>query len=223
MDIFVLRCGDGPVPIALTTQPATAVGTVPVASELDELWPLIDAAERPRLVVLGGDSGLAAVLTALMRTERLGLEIGYVPFERTPASKIYRTGTGAVAAGNALHGKPAELPLIRDDAGVAIVGRAVVSGRAGAELEGEAYVDDTRLFSGTIAAVHVEPTLEMPGLRAYSDSGRRLSRKRWVSGRAMQLGTVEAVLQRDGIPDSRRVKRTAFYRHHEPWKLVQPR
>lgn len=221
MDIVVLRCGDGPVPITLLSHPATTVSAVPARGDFEELVPALDALTRPRLVVLGDDAALAAVLTWLMRAERLTVEVAYVPVESSAAAKIYETGTGADAANRALNGTAEPLPLIRDDTGKALVGSAFINGPRGAGLEGEAYVDDTRLFSGTIAAVHVEPTVEMPGLRARADNGRRFRRRRWVAGRAMQLGTRAAVVSRDDIADTRTVKRSAFYRHHEPWLLVR--
>ena len=221
MDIVVLRCGDRPVPIALLSHPTEAVSALPTAAELAGLDAVVDALPRPRLVVLGDDTAFAAVLTWLMRTERLHVELAYVPDQASPAAKIYSTGTGASAAGLALSGTAVELPLIRDDTGKALVGEAIVTGPSGAALEGEAYVDDTRVFSGTIAALHVEPTVELPGLRAVADNGRRFRRRRWIAGRAMQLGTRAAVIARESVADAKTVKRSAFYRHHVPWLLVQ--
>lgn len=220
MSTFVLRCGDVPVPITLASLPLSAVAAIPAEPDYDELLRTLDSAERPRLIVLGGDAALSSVLTRLMRTERLHVEIGYVPVENSSGARIHRTGTGVVAAKRAIEGTAAELPLIRDDAGIVLVGRAVLTGPDGGCLEGEAYVDETRLFSGKIAAVHVAPTIAMPGLRAFVDRGKRFTRRRWVSGRAMQLGTAGAVVIRDGVPNSRELTRSAFYRHSEPWLLV---
>src|SRR5690606_12248971 len=140
----------------------------------------------PRLIVLGDDAALAAVLTHLMRTERLNVEIGYVPVEKTYGSRAYETGTGNAAAKRALEGRATEVPLIRDDTGTVRVGRATLVGVED-KLEGEAYVDDTLLFSGKVAAMLVSPTLEMPGVRATVQRGVR--KRKWVSGRAAQLGT----------------------------------
>ena len=221
MDIVVLRCGDGPGPIALSSQPTTAVSSSPATAELAVLDSTIDALVKPRLVVLGDDTAFAATLTWLMRTERLHVELAYVPDETSPAAKIYRTGIGADAAGRALGGAAVELPLIRDDTGNALVGAAILTGPGGCALEGEAYVDDTRVFSGTVAALRVEPTVAMPGLRAAADERRPFRRRRWVSGRAMQLGARAAVIARENVTDTRAVKRSAFYRHHIPWLLVR--
>jgi hypothetical protein len=216
---LVLRCGDAPVPITLSTLPTVTSGARPTDAELDEeVVPILDA--NARLIVLGGDDSLAAVLTHLMRNERLGIEVAYVPADRSPASRNYQLGVGSAAAKHALDGTAAPTPLIRDDTGVVLVGRATIHGANGSTLEGEAYVDDTRLFSGTVTAMHIEPTAAMPGLGACVERGR-LRRNRWTEGRAAQLGTPGAVVTRDGIPGHHTVKRSSFYRHHEPWLLVR--
>ena len=87
-------------------------------------------------------------------------------------------------------------------------------------LHGEAVVDDTVLFDGDVPGVRIEPTLRMPGLRAAVLSGRGRPR-RWVTGRAAQLGTTGAQVIRDGVPAPRPVKRSTFYRHTEGWLRVR--
>jgi hypothetical protein len=66
--------------------------------------------------------------------------------------------------------------------------------------------------------VRIEPTVAMPGLRA-AVLGR--GRRRWVTGRAAQLGTTGARVTRDGVPAPRVVKRSTFYRHTEGWLRVR--
>ncbi|MFE2956159.1 hypothetical protein ACWCW7_14645 [Nocardia tengchongensis] len=219
MSTHVLRCDGAPVPIALASLPLTQTAAIPDTGTLDELLPVMAADSLPRLIVLGEDAGLAAVLTHLMRTERLHVEIGYVPIDRTYGSRAYETGTGSAAAKRALEGRATETPLIRDDTGKVLIGRATIVGEGGGKLEGEAYVDDTRLFTGKVSTLHVSPMLDMPGLHATVHRGLR--KKRWVAGRAMQLGTPGALVTRDGITADRVVKRSTFYRHHEPWLLVR--
>ncbi|KUH87912.1 MULTISPECIES: hypothetical protein [unclassified Mycobacterium] len=157
-----------------------------------------------RLIVVGSDADLATVLTRLMRTDRLGVEVAHV---RRPWQ-----------ARRALRGSAARVPLIRDDAGAVIVGAAEWRGEpAGQPLHGEAVVDDTVLFDGTVPAVRIEPTDTMPGLRAaVVGAGPR----RWAAGRAAQLGTSGARVVRDGVPAARPVKRSTFYRHTEGWLRV---
>lgn len=194
--IVVLRFGGHRAPRGLT-----GLDTVDVAGAAD-----VDAAAAGarRLVVVGSDAELATVLTRLMRTERLGVELA--------------AARGLFPARTALSGTARRVPLIRDDAGIAIVGSAQWRGTEGA-LFGEAVVDDTTLFSGEVAGVRIEPTAEMPGLRAAVLSGRGRP-QRWVAGRAAQLGTTGARVVRDGVEGTREVKRSTFYRHTEGWLRV---
>lgn len=199
--------------------PTTQTAAIPDPAEIDELLPVLAADSLPRLIVLGHDAALAAVLTHLMRTERLHVEIGYVPVEKTYASRAYQTGTGNAAAKRAIEGRAAETPLVRDDTGTVLVGRAVITGVGGTKLEGEAYVDDTQLFTGKVTAMIVSPSLDLPGARATVRKGIR--KRRWVEGRAAQLGTPGAIVTRDGVRTDRPVPRSTFYRHHESWQLVR--
>lgn len=181
----------------------------------------IDAAIGPyrRLVVVGGDADLAAVLTRLLRAERLDIEVAYVPRRRTRATRIYRLPTGRRAARRAGRGRARRVTLIRDETGSVVVGRAdwVPPGGERA-VHGEAVVDDTVLFDGEVAGVWIEPTLAMPGLRAAVAGG---GWRRWVTGRAAQLGSTGVAVLRDGVPAPRPARRSAFYRNTEGWLLVR--
>lgn len=157
-----------------------------------------------RVVVLGGDAELAAVLTRLMRADLLDVEVAPVP--------------GRLGARRAVAAPARRVPLIRDDTGTVLVGSALwlPPGQAGT-LTGEAVVDDTVLFDGAVTGVRLEPTATMPGLRAAVLGGPR---RRWVNGRAAQLGTTGARVIRDGVAGSREVKRSTFYRHTTGWLRV---
>ncbi|MEV0295740.1 hypothetical protein [Nocardia sp. NPDC050710] len=219
MSTHVLRCDGAPVPIALAALPTTQTAAIPETSIIDELLPVLAADSLPRLIVLGEDAALAAVMTHLMKTERLHVEIGYVPVDKTYGSRVYQTGTGNAAAKRAIEGRATETPLIRDDTGRVLIGRAIITGVDDAKLEGEAYVDDIKLFSGKVNAMHISPTLHLPGVRATVRKGIR--KRRWIEGRAAQLGTPGAVVTRDGIRTDKPVPRSTFYRHHESWYLVR--
>jgi hypothetical protein len=181
----------------------------------------IDAAIRRcrRLVVVGADADLAAVLTRLLHSERLDIEVAYVPGRRTGATRVYRVPAAGRAARRARRGSARRVPLIRDETGSALVGRA---GWLPADhlrvIHGEAVVDDTTLFDGEVAAVCIEPTLAMPGLRARVRDGRW---RRWVAGRAAQLGSTGITVVRDGVPAPRTARRSTFYRNVEGWLLVR--
>lgn len=198
VDVVVLRFDDRPVPRALTAFPTadiTSPGDVDAAT-----------AAASRVVVLGGDTDLATVLTRLLRTDRLDVEVAHVTRRR----QVRR----------ALSGAAQRVPLIRDETGQVIVGSARWQSPAGGQpLEGEGIVDDTVLFDGTVAAVRVEPLGALPGLRARVE-GPRWRPGPWVSGRAAQLGTPGAAVVRDGIAAPRPVRRSTFYRHIEGWLRV---
>ncbi|WP_068184803.1 peptidase M50 [Mycobacterium sp. UM_CSW] len=199
----VLAFGDRRVPRALTGLPVH-MGDVDAAIE-----------QYRRLVVVGADSDLAAVLTRLLRAERLDVELAYVPDRRTPATRAYRIPAGRRAARRARRGSARRVTLIRDETGSVIVGRGRWLPPDGARvLHGEAVVDDTTLFDGDVAAVRIEPTLAMPGLRASARRGR------WVSGRAAQLGSTGVTVVRDGVAAPRAARRSTFYRNVEGWLLV---
>ncbi|MCA2338166.1 peptidase M50 [Mycobacterium avium] len=197
-------------------RPLRGMPTHRVAGDTD-----VDAAIGPyrRLIVLGGDAELALVLTRLLRAERLDVEVAYVPRRRTRATRNYRLPTGFRAARRAARGAARRVPLIRDETGSAIVGRACWAAPGGQRwLHGEAVVDDTTLFDGDVTAVWIEPTAAMPGLRA-AVAGRPW--RRWVTGRAAQLGSTGATVLRDGVPAARPPRRSAFYRNIEGWLLVR--
>jgi hypothetical protein len=153
-----------------------------------------------RVIVVGSDADLASVLTRLLRADRLDIEVGHAP-SRWKARQA-RTGEAR------------RVPLIRDETATVVVS----SKWHGNPMRGEAVVDDTVLFDGDVPAVRIEPTATMPGLRA-AVTGR--GRRRWVTGRAAQLGTPGATVVRDGVAAPRPVKRSTFYRHTEGWLQVR--
>ena len=160
-----------------------------------------------RVAVAGSDADLAAVLSRLMRLERLDVEVAHL---RSGPLGWLRARRAASAPAN-------RVPLIRDDTGTVLIGSALWLPAEGSErLHGEAVVDDTVLFDGEAAGVRIEPTSTMPGLRA------RVLRTgaRWVSGRAAQLGTTGVRVVRDGVPVRREAKRSTFYRHTTGWLRV---
>lgn len=197
-DTVVLSFGDRPIP-----RPLRPLSAAAVTGPRD-----IDAAigAHRRLIVVGTADDLAVVLTRLMRTERLDVEVGLA--------------RGWLSARRARTGRARRVPLIRDETGTVIVGRAEWTGppEAGV-LRGEAVVDDTVLFDGEVPGVRIEPTTSPPGLRAAVLS-RRGRPARWVAGRAAQLGTTGALVVRDGRPAPRPVRRSTFYRHVEGWLRV---
>lgn len=206
MRTLVLNCGHVRVPRALSSMSLVELPARPGRGDVD---PLLDGVQR--LIVMGADADLAAVLTRLMRTEKLDVELGFVTWNRSSATRVWSLPTGKRAAALALRGTAAPVALARDDAGVALVGRATLTG---SPLTGESYVDSVLLFSGATRGLVIEPTDE--GVRASLGRFRP-----WVSGRAAQTGTTGLLLTRDGVPHERVIKRSTFYRHTADWRLVR--
>ncbi|WP_144205933.1 peptidase M50 [Mycobacterium tilburgii] len=210
--VAVLRFGGRRLPAPLRGLPIHQVDRAAAAA--------IGAAIGPyrRLAVVGADAELAAVLSRLMRAERLDVEVAYVPPRRTRATRIYRVPAGRRAARRARRGAAQRVTLVRDETGSVIVGRAGWRPPADVQrLRGEAVVDDTQLFDGDVTGADVEPTLSMPGLRA----ALRPPWRRWITGRAVQLGSTGVVVIRDGVAAPRPARRSTFYRHVEGWLLVR--
>jgi len=192
-DVVVLQFGGRRVPRALRELPVVGID---------------DVAGHSRVVVVGSDADLASVLTHLLKADRLDVEVAHV---RRPWH-----------ARRARAGQAQRVPLIRDETGTVIVGAAywLPPDEDARTIHGEAVTDDTLLFDGDVTGVRIEPTETMPGLRA-SVLSSRMRPKRWVTGRAAQLGTDAALVVRDGIPAPRPVRRSTFYRHTEGWLRVR--
>ncbi|MFI5506714.1 peptidase M50 [Mycobacterium sp. NPDC051804] len=160
-----------------------------------------------RVIVVGSQADLAAVLSRLLRADRLDVEVAHV---RWPwHARRARTAPAT------------RIPLIRDETGKVITGAAHwLPPDESAAIRGEATVDDIVLFHGDATGVRIEPTPTMPGLRAAALSSR-MRPKRWVAGRAAQLGTEAALVVRDGVAGQRPVRRSTFYRHTEGWLRVR--
>jgi hypothetical protein len=175
-----------------------------------------------RVVVVAGpqlpDAFCAAVVARLMLVERLDVEIALVLPAPTHATKVYELPVGAPAVELAHCGTAVELPLIRDDMATVLLGRAHQRGVDG-DLDGESYVDSDLLLRGRTKGIVIEPKMTMPGVRARLD---RRWRAKWLDGRAVQTGAPQLVVDRDGVPGPRPVKRSTFYRHNVNWKLVRP-
>ncbi|EGD54461.1 hypothetical protein [Gordonia neofelifaecis] len=165
------------------------------------------------------DAFFARVVAALMKLERLDVEVAYVAPHATAATRNYGLPHGDAAMRLATDGAAQQLPLIRDDAATVLVGRARHLGSGGEKLHGECIADSDTIFDGTARAVEIEPLTVEPGVRG------RLARRLpggWKTGRAVQTGGTNVVVEREGELTDRVVKRSTFYRHHVDWKLVRP-
>src|SRR5699024_12530496 len=113
--------------------------------------------EPLRIVVIGDDAALSAVLTRMMRADYMWAEVGYVPVLGEGASKNAGSGVQvSTAAQNwnipadtgaamklALEGSVHPVPLISNDTGLAVAGSAVISSREPGTPVGAIIVDRT--------------------------------------------------------------------------------
>jgi hypothetical protein len=190
-DVVVVSCGGRRLPRALRGLPVVGLDAV---------------TDCRRVVVVGSDADLAAVLTRLLRADRLNVEVGHA--RRPWHARRARTGEAR------------RVPLIRDETGTVITKAAYwLPAEDDRTIHGEAVVDDILLFDGEVTGVRIEPIETMAGLRASALSSR-MRPKRWVTGRAVQLGTDAALVVRDGVTGPRPVRRSTFYRHTEGWLRV---
>ncbi len=210
---------------APTGVPVVELPPHPGRSELD---PVLTAHEPRRVLVAGTDADLAAVLSRLLRSQRLGVEVAYLPTHRTAATAAWGLPTGPAALTRALDGRAHPVPLIRDDSGGVLVGRAEVRG-----LRGECYCDEALVLRGTAPWLVVTPGPAGIAVRAgrsrrSPDGGRQpvpaTARTGAGSGvgRAVQLGCEPATVVLDGVPHPRPVRRWSWYRHTDDWLLVRP-
>lgn len=183
---------------------------IPGKSDLD---PVLTAGPG-RIVVVGSDASLAAVVLRLVRTERLDRVVGFVPVGTSAAATVWGLPRRrADALELALTGEPGRLPVVRDDSGGVLVGR----GTAG-PVDGEAYCDDWLALRGRARRIEVTPD-PAGGVVGQVRRGR-LRRVEVFRGRAFQLGCHPATVVHDGVPHPRPVTRWTWYRHTEDLRAV---
>ncbi len=220
-----LRNHGSPRGADLTLVPTVALPARPGRDVLD---PVLTAHAPRRVLVSGTDADLAAVLLRLLRTERLDVEVAYLPTSRTPAAEVWGLPSGPAAATLALGGTVTPVPLVRDDAGGVLVGRGEVR-----DVRGECYCDDVLVLRGTARRLVVAPG--PGGISVRAGWGGRLpdGRLRAVPagaprgrgsavGRAVQVGCEPATVVCDGVEHPRPVPRWSWYRHPVDWLLVRP-
>ena len=225
VDVLALACGNV---LPLTTPADRAVDTVrlPAVPSRDELDPVLDQLGGRRLVVHGTDAALAAVVQRLLRTSRLGeVPVGFVPAEPSSAAAaawgLPRVAEKALLV--ALNGEPERAPLIRDDAGGVLVGLGLLR-----PVRGVIYCDDHLVLRGQAGRVEVTPDpvagpdTSRGGLvvRVVRTGllGRRVTT---AEGRAVQIGCIPTVVQRNGQPYERPSDKWTWYRHTQDWRLVR--
>lgn len=224
----LLTCGaHGSRPVvAPPGVPTVALPARPGRADLD---PVLTGHHPRRLIVAGTDADLAAVLQRLLRTERLDVEVAYLPARGSDAARAWGLPTGSAAAAAAFHGVASPIPLVRDDSGGVLVGRGEVRG-----MRGECYCDDVLVLRGDAPRLIVAPGPGGVAVRAGRTGRLPDGRIRPVAptaqrgrgssiGRTAQLGGDPMTVVTDGVPHPREVRRWTWYRHTTDWLLVRPR
>jgi hypothetical protein len=184
--------------------------------------------EPRRVVVSGTDADLAAVLLRLLRTDRLGVEVAYLPVGRSATAAAWGLPSGRAAATLALNGTAVPVPLVRDDSGGVLVGHAEIR-----DVRGECYCDATLVLRGAARRLVVTSGPSGIAVRAGWTGRRPDGRVRPVPaaapsgrgsavGRAVQVGCEPATVINDGVAHPRPMSRWTWYRHTEDWLLVRP-
>jgi hypothetical protein len=228
VNALALACGKAHWTAALADQAGEVVEAAPVSEvpSKAELDPVLDRLNGRRLVVYGVDAALAAVVQRLLRTSRLdAVPVGFIPLD--PSSPVAALWALPVEPHRALAlvlgGEPERVPLIRDDAGGVLVGLGRLR-----PVRGVIYCDDQQVLRGQASSVEVAPDPDAvpdtskAGLTIRVRRGGLLGRRVCdASGRAVQIGCIPAIVQRDGVPFERPVDKWTWYRHTEDWRLVR--
>jgi hypothetical protein len=200
--LALARCGDRAVAF---------VGALP-GKEID---PLLSG----RVVVIGDDADLAAVVLRLLRRELLNeVIVGFATDKATEVTDLWSLPLGAAGLDLALSGDPDLVPVVRDDIGGVLVGLGRLF-----PVRGTVYLDESRLLSGGAAQVLVQPDPER-GLAVTVVPTRVLGfgrSSRTHRGRAVQIGTAPSQVVSDGRLHDRPMERWTFYRHTVPLRLVR--
>lgn len=132
--------------------------------------------ERLRIIVVGSDAALSAVITRMMRADYLWAEVGFVAADTTTAGRNWGLpGDPSEALRFARSAPVNPAPLIRSDTGLAVAGSATISEWDGGEITSEIIVDDHVLlrhegnpevrFDGFFGA-RLVPMTDAPGIVA---------------------------------------------------------
>jgi hypothetical protein len=223
VDVVALSCGNnagnGESP-KIADRDDVELHRVPERPGKPHVDPILAELAGRRLVVLGSDADLAAVVLRLLRTERLAeVPVGYVP-----------TSAGSAVAGLwglsldpgrafdvAMAGAPDPVPLLRDDSGGVLLGLGVLG-----PVRGVAYCDNDQVLRGQANRIEVSPDAAGGGLLVRVRRGLLVRRTREATGRAFEIGCLPTSPVSDGVPHPRAVSRWVWYRHTEDLRLVTP-
>ncbi len=207
--------GDRDLPAALVGLRALRVGPRPGKQ--------IDPDLSGRVIVVGDDADLAAVALRLLRRDLLSsVEVGYVPGRTTPATRLWGLPADAgTQAAVAVSGAVREVPLVRDDAGGALVADGRIS-----PIDGPVYVDEHRILGGPAHELRVAPDARKGLAVTLTIHPRRVPlfgrRPATTLGRAVQIASAPTTVVRDGVAHPRPMTRWTWYLHTARLRIVAP-
>ncbi|SDC88028.1 hypothetical protein [Actinokineospora iranica] len=221
MSALVLACGNAATtgrPRTLTQRDDLRWRELPPTPGRSEVDPLLKTTDGDRLIVLGTDADLAAIVLRVMRTDRLATTpIGYLPTAPSAIPDLWGLPRDPEhRAQVALTGDIDPTPLIRDDAGGVLIGLGTLD-----HPQGVAYCDDATALRGRAKRIEVTPDLAGgAGLVARVVRGGLLGKRtETFTGRAFQIGCVPTRLIRDGVP--KEVGKWTWYRHTEDLRVAR--
>lgn len=214
MGTIVLACGidaDG-VPGKIVTVPAS-----PDKSDVDPVLAQLEP-DDGRIVVIGRDADLAAVVLRMLRRDRLDVELGFLPAGSSEVAALWGLRSTKDRVELAMHGPARPTTLVRDDAGGVLVGKGTLT-----SVNGIAYGDNDVLLRGAARRIDVQPDLAADGLGlVVSVQSRRFRRPVITRSRAFQLGCDPVYPVLDGVRRERAAERWTWYRHTADLLVARP-
>jgi hypothetical protein len=198
--------------------PETEYHEIPATPGKSDVDSVLKTVRDGHLVVAGTDADLAAVVLRMLRTDRLGVPVGYLPVD--PASPVAALwglpGGAAERLATALAGTVRDLPLVRDDAGGVLLGRGVL-----APVSGVVYCDDATALRGRAERIEVAPDPAAGLVVRVTERAVLRRRTRVLTGRAVQFGVDPVAPVRDGVGYPRPMTRWTWYRHTANLRAVR--
>jgi hypothetical protein len=190
----------------------------------------IDPLLTGRVVVIGEENQLAAVILRMLRRGLLGAPetgpparitpVGYIPLQRNEFSRRWGLDVGVGAVERACRGEVHPVPVVRDDNGGVLISHGEIDDPAGT-----AYLDAEVVLSGRASRLVVRP--ETPaGLSVTVERKRPLKlppKRDTRSGRALSIGfDAPTPVTSDAVLRPREMSRWTWYAHTEPLYLARP-
>lgn len=183
------------------------------------IGPEIDVLLSGRILVIGSDADLAAVVTRLDRRELLrDVVVAYAPLTRSPFAVLWSLPSGAAAVRLATYGDPDLVPLARSQTDAVLVGETTIG-----PVRGLVELDGFRMLNGPAKGLVIQPDQEL-GLavtvvpRRIGIVGRRPVTR---TGRQLTLQTTPATLIGDGFEYPDPITTWGCSSHPTPLRLVR--